>query len=149
VSFGDQDLELETFNRMFEVQTTDRRFASAFLDARMAEYLCTSAAGCVIETVGNRILVAQAAGDPPDVDLLIERVLGVAGRVPNAVRALAPALPAAPLSPRCPIGPDGRPREVAAPSTAGIDDGRWVHDPGGWAGPAPRTSRSPGREAAG
>ncbi|MGZ5327525.1 MAG: hypothetical protein ACXWFU_04115 [Actinomycetota bacterium] len=131
-TFRDQDLELEAFNRAFEIRTTDRRFASDFLDARMADFLFTHAAGCVVETVGNRILVAQPACDPPDVDGIASRALGVAERVPNAVRALAPALPSAALTPGCPIGPDGRPRADAFASAADDDDG-WVRDPGGWA----------------
>jgi len=129
-TFRDQDLELETFNRAFEIGTTDRRFASDFLDARMVEFLQARAGGCVVEAVGNRILVAQRATDPPDIDGLIARAVGIAERVPNAVRSLAPALPTAALTPRCPIGPDGRPQAV---EPASADDGIWVQDPGGWA----------------
>jgi len=144
VAFRDQDLELEAFNRAFEIRTTDRRFASVFLDARMADFLLSETPACVVETVGNRILVAQPAGDPPDIDGIVSRTLGVADRVPNAVRSLAPALPTVPLTPGCPIGPDGRPRADAFAAAADDDDG-WVRDPGGWA-PAP--ARSPLRSRA-
>ncbi|HVF08558.1 MAG TPA: hypothetical protein VNC60_08285 [Actinomycetota bacterium] len=60
VTFRDQDLELEAFNRAFEVRADDRRFASDLLDARMIELLVQHAVGCVMETVGSRILVARA-----------------------------------------------------------------------------------------
>ena len=39
VGLGDQDLESERFNRAFDVRASDRRFASALLDARMMEWL--------------------------------------------------------------------------------------------------------------
>ena len=107
-SCRDQDLELEAFNRAFEVRADDRRFASDLLDARMVAFLVEQAAGCVIETVGNRILVARPAAGPPDLDALLLLAFGVADRVPNAVKALYPPLPAGELTPRCPIGPVGR-----------------------------------------
>lgn len=149
VTSRDQDLELEAFNHAFEIMTTDRRFANDFLDARMADFLLSEMPGCVVETVGNRILVAQRACDPPDVDGIVSRALGVAERVPNAVRALAPALPTAALTPGCPIGPDGRPRADAFAAAADEVDG-WVRDPGGWAPAPPRSPlRSRGERAPG
>lgn len=129
----DQDLELEAFNRAFEVRADDRKFANDFLDPRMASFLLEHATGCVLETVGNRILVARPAGDRPDLDALLAVAFGVAERVPNAVRALHPAFPAGELSPRCPIGSDGRVRHVefAASGRATFDP--WPDVPGGWA----------------
>jgi hypothetical protein len=47
----DQDLELEAFNRKFEVRADDRRFASDLLDARMVAFLLEQAAGCVVEPI--------------------------------------------------------------------------------------------------
>jgi hypothetical protein len=128
----DQDLELEAFNRAFEVRADDRKFASDFLDPRMASFLVEHATGCVLETVGNRILVARPAGDRPDLDALLALAFGVADRVPDAVKALHPALPAGELSPRCPIGGDGMVRhvDVAAAGRASFDP--WPDVPGGW-----------------
>jgi len=71
----------------------------------------------VLETVGNRILIARPADDLPDPDALLALAFGVADRVPNAVKVLHPALPAGELTPRCPIGADGRARQIAAPET--------------------------------
>lgn len=146
VTLRDQDLELEAFNRSFEIRTTDRRFASDFLDARMADFLLAEVSGCVVETVGNRILVAQPASEPPDLDGLVARALGVADRVPNAVRTLSPALPTGALTAGCPIGPDGRPRADAFAAIPGEQEGEWVRDPGGW---APEPPRSPGERMPG
>jgi hypothetical protein len=133
MSLRDQDLELEAFNRVFEVRADDRRFANAFLDARMVAFLVERAAGCAMETVGNRILVARPAGEEPDVDALLALAYGVAERVPGAVRSLYPASPAAELTPRCPVSPDGVAMEVVPAPVR--DDGfdPWPDVPRGWA----------------
>lgn len=128
----DQDLELEAFNRAFEVRANDRRFANDFLDAGMAWFLLEHATDCVLETVGNRILIARPADDLPDLDALLALAFGVADRVPNAVKVLHPALPAGELTPRCPIGADGRARQIAAPDTRRAPFDPWPDVPSGW-----------------
>lgn len=126
----DQDVELEAFNRAFEVRADDRRFASALLDARMVEFLVAEALGCVVEAVGNRILVARPAGARPDLDALLSLVVGVAERVPNVVRTMQPPVAIAPLTPRCPMGPDGVVQ--VEPAGADVRFDPWPDVPGGW-----------------
>ena len=133
VSLRDQELELEAFNRAFEVRADDRKFASDFLDARMIEFLVAHAVGCVVETVGNRILVARPAGAVPDVDALLDLALAVADLVPNAVTLLHPAALAAELTPRCPVGPDGVVRETAVVESGAGGFDPWPDVPSGWA----------------
>jgi hypothetical protein len=133
VAMGDQDLEVEAFNRAFEVRADDRRFASDFLDARMIELLVERAVGWVVEAVGNRILVARPAGAVPDADSLIALSFAVADRVPNAVRSLHPEAPAAGLTPRCPVGPDSVVREDAEQGTGAGRFDPWPDVPSGWA----------------
>ena len=129
----DQDVELEAFNRAFEVRADDRKFASDFLDPRMVDFLVEQAAGCIVETVGNRILVARAACEPPDMDVLLLLAFGVADRVPRAVRTLHPPLPSGELTPRCPIGLSGAVRSIeSAAERPGTFD-PWPDVPGGWA----------------
>jgi hypothetical protein len=138
VTLGDQNVELEAFNRAFEVRGDDRKFANDFLDQRMVEFLLAHAVGGVLETVGNRILVAQPASGPLEVDALLVLALGVADRVPTAVRTLYPEFPVGELTPGCPIGPDGQPRErpdMEELMEALEEDTTFVHDPGGWAPP--------------
>ena len=129
----DQDVELEAFNRAFEVRADDRKFASDLLDPRMVAFLVDQAAGCIVETVGNRILVARPACEPPDLDALLLLAFGVADRVPRAVQSLYPPLPAGELTPRCPIGPSGAVRaiEPLAERPGAFDP--WPDVPGGWA----------------
>ncbi|HEY6567093.1 MAG TPA: hypothetical protein VI341_06195, partial [Actinomycetota bacterium] len=59
VTLGDQNLELAAFNEAFEVRADDRKFANDLLDQRMIEFLLAHVVGGVVETVGNRILVAR------------------------------------------------------------------------------------------
>jgi hypothetical protein len=129
----DQDLELEAFNRAFEVRADDRRFASDLLDARMVAFLADQAAGCVIETVGNRILVARPAAEPPDLDAMLLLAFGVADRVPSVVKTLYPPLPAGELTPRCAIGPSGAVRSGEPPAERSRAFDPWPDVPGGWA----------------
>ena len=133
VSLGDQDLELEAFNRAFEVRADDRTFANDFLDSRMVELLVEHARGGVVETVGNRILVARPAGAIPDVDTLLALVLAVADRVPTVVKSLHPATPAVELTPECPVGPDGAARENDECETGADRFDPWPDVPSGWA----------------
>lgn len=129
----DQDLELDAFNRAFEVRADDRAFASAFLDARMASFLLEHAQGCVVETVGNRILAALPAADNSDPEAVLALVVGVAERVPKAVRALHPPLPAALLTPRCQVGRDGAVRTVEPEPNRRAAFDPWPDVPSGWA----------------
>ena len=129
----DQELELEAFNRAFEVRADDRKFASDLLDPRMVAFLAERAAGCIVETVGNRILVARPASEPPDLDALLLLAVGVAERVPSAVRALYPPLPAGELTPRCPIDPSGTVRSTEPPARRAPRFDPWPDVPGGWA----------------
>jgi hypothetical protein len=129
----DQELELEAFNRAFEVRADDRRFASDLLDPRMVAFLLEQAAGCVVETVGNRILVARPASEPPDLGALVRLAFGVAERVSPVVKTLHPPLPVGELTPRCPIAPSGAVRSIEplAERSGAID--AWPDAPGGWA----------------
>jgi hypothetical protein len=132
VTFRDQDLELEAFNRSFEVRADDRRFASDLLDARMTELLVQRAVGSVMETVGNRILVARPAGDPPDADAVLGLAFAIGERIPDVVRSMHPAAPAGELTPRCPVGPDGVVREIDERATGPARFDPWPDVPSGW-----------------
>jgi hypothetical protein len=49
--------ELEEFNRTFQIRSGDARFASAFVDARMMQWLLERAPGVGFEVSGTRVMV--------------------------------------------------------------------------------------------
>jgi hypothetical protein len=49
--------ELEEFNRAFQIRAGDERFASAFVDARMMEWLLEQGPGVGFEVSGTRVMV--------------------------------------------------------------------------------------------
>lgn len=56
LTLRDIEFESEEFNRRFNVKGTDRRFATAFCDARMMEWLLRHGDGYAFEVVGDRLL---------------------------------------------------------------------------------------------
>jgi hypothetical protein len=51
------DTESEDFNRAFRIRASDRRFASAFVDARMMAWLLEQGQGVGFEVLGDRVMV--------------------------------------------------------------------------------------------
>jgi hypothetical protein len=87
----DIDMELEAFNRAFEVRCTDARFASAFLDARMIAWLMESApVGFGVEIVGGRMLAFVPELLPWQVETALAAAAGFLDQVPVAIASLYP-----------------------------------------------------------
>jgi hypothetical protein len=57
IGLDDIEMESEQFNRSFEVRAMDPLFASAFVDARMMEWLLSQVPGVGFEVLGGRLLV--------------------------------------------------------------------------------------------
>jgi hypothetical protein len=92
----DIDMELESFNRAFEVRSSEPRFASALLDARMMEWLMTSApAAFGVEIVGGRLLGFVPEVYPWQTESLLVTVKAFLDQVPSIVGSLYPG-PATP-----------------------------------------------------
>lgn len=88
--FRDLELESEEFNRRFEVGTRNRKFAVAFLDARMMNWLLSTPTGMRFEVLGNHVLVADRQRDADELLLLHHIATDFAGRMPDVVRSLYP-----------------------------------------------------------
>jgi hypothetical protein len=56
LTFRDIEFESEEFNRRFTVKGHDERFATAFCDARMMDWLLQHGDGYAFEVVGDRLL---------------------------------------------------------------------------------------------
>ncbi len=109
----DIDLELEAFNRRFRVVADDRRFAVAFLDARMMDALMQLPPSISCAVNEDRMLLWATSLSAAQTALLLEVARKVRERVPRVVASLYP--------PRAPEGPH----------EARWLQGRWSADPTG------------------
>jgi hypothetical protein len=92
-AIGSQEIgtESEAFNRAFSIRGTDRRFASAFLDARMMEWLLEQLPGVGFEVLGGDALVFRPRTTPSldDLDRALELYDRFVEHVPRVVRPVA------------------------------------------------------------
>lgn len=81
-------MESEEFNRRFEVRSSDRRFANAFLDARMMQWLLEQPSMVGFEVLAGRLMVfrRRVTTSVDDVSRAIELHEALADRIPRAVR---------------------------------------------------------------
>ncbi len=105
------DLELESFNRRFDVRCDDRRFAVAFLDQRMMRTLLGLPGKIVVLANEDRMLMVSERLDPAQMLLLLEAARVTGERVPAVVASLYP------------------PRPARAPQEARWLQGHWSPDP--------------------
>jgi len=94
----DVRFESEAFNRRFEVHADDRRFASAFVDARMMAWLLEQVPGMGFEVLGGRLMVfrPRVTTSVDDVSRALELFEGLTERVPRVVPSLFPGVPPRP-----------------------------------------------------
>jgi len=85
VTLDDIDLELEAFNSAFEVRSSDRRFANAFLDQRMIAWLLDQDPSRVFEVRGRWLIVWTPQLPVDRLPDLFEAVHGFHDHVPNVV----------------------------------------------------------------
>jgi hypothetical protein len=109
----DVQLELEAFNRRFRVVAEDRRFAVAFLDARMMEALLQLPSGISCAVNEDRMLLWAPRLSAAETIQLLEVARTLRRRVPRVVASLYP------------------PRPATAPHEARWLQGRWSPDPTG------------------
>ena len=81
------NMELEEFNRAFQIRATDARFASAFVDARMMAWLLQQGPGVGFEVVGGRVMVfrRRATVSLDDVADSLALYDAFVGRIPKVV----------------------------------------------------------------
>ena len=80
-------MESEEFNRAFEVRAADRRFASAFVDARMMRWLLDQRSGMGFEVLDGSLIVfrPRAMGSLDDVTQALSLFDAFMARVPRVV----------------------------------------------------------------
>jgi hypothetical protein len=93
VEGDDLELELEAFNRRFDVRADDRRFAVAFLDQRMMRALMTLSEGVTALVNEDRLLLIAPLLPAAEVLLLLEAARALRRYVPPVVASLYPPRP--------------------------------------------------------
>lgn len=91
VGGGDIDFESEEFNRLFAVRCTDRRFATALLDARMLELLVSTKGELAFELKGRWLLVWTSPVRPQLVPGLLRIAETFVATIPKVVWDLYPS----------------------------------------------------------
>ncbi len=91
-SMGMEDIEFESpeFNRRYNVQATERRFAYELLDGRLLEWLVGSDQGYAFEVVGNRILAYRRRTKAQGLVPLIGTLMMFRDRIPKVAWGLYP-----------------------------------------------------------
>ncbi|MFN8232683.1 MAG: DUF3137 domain-containing protein [Actinomycetota bacterium] len=117
------ELELEAFNRRFEVRAADRRAAVAFLDQRMMEALLGLSAGVTMVVNEDRLLLHAPTLPAAQVLLLFDVARRIREHVPRVMASLYP------------------PRPMEGPHEDRWLQGRWTPEPTG-----SETLDVPGRE---
>jgi hypothetical protein len=90
LTFRDIEFESEEFNRRFNVQGTDGRFATAFCDARMMDWLLRHGEGYGFEVVGDRLLCWTERVSPAEMIHLLGTAKTFREQIPAVVRSLYP-----------------------------------------------------------
>ena len=85
VGLPDVDTELEDFNRAFDVRSSDRRFASAFLDQRMMSWLLEQDPALAFETRGRWLLIWRPQVEVDRLPELLEAAKAFHDHVPRVV----------------------------------------------------------------
>jgi hypothetical protein len=90
LGLADIRFESEAFNGAFNVKGDDERFASAFVDARMMEWLLNEAGAFGFEVAGDRLLVVCDRRRPMELVPLLAKARDFRKQVPPVVFSLYP-----------------------------------------------------------
>lgn len=91
VGFDDIAFESEEFNRAFNVNGDDRKFATDMIDARMMEWLLSAGATWGYEVRGSHLLCHAKRLRPSQIDLVLGCLDGFRRHIPRVVWDLYPA----------------------------------------------------------
>jgi hypothetical protein len=91
VGFDEVGTESETVNERYRVLTNDPAFASAFLDARMMQYLLDQKHAWIFEVSANWLAVTSHQIPVELIGELIEALQGFRRHIPRVISSLYPA----------------------------------------------------------
>lgn len=90
LTFRDIEFESEEFNRRFHVRGADERFATAFCDARMMNWLLRHGEGYGFEVARDRLLCWTDRVSPAEMVHLLGTAKTFREQIPAVVRSLYP-----------------------------------------------------------
>jgi hypothetical protein len=90
LTLRDIEFESEEFNRRFTVKGPDERFATAFCDARMMDWLIRHGEGYAFEVVGDRLLCWTKRVSPAEMVHLLGTAKTFREQIPAVVRSFYP-----------------------------------------------------------
>lgn len=90
LTFRDIEFESEEFNRRFNVKGPDERFATAFCDARLMDWLMEHGDGYAFEVVGDRLLCWCKRVAPAEMVHLLGTAKAFREQIPVVVSSLYP-----------------------------------------------------------
>ena len=90
IGFRDIEFESEEFNRSWQVTSEDRRFASAFIDPRMMEWLMVEGGSGAYEVIGPLLLCSTDRLKPAEYADLMALLSRFRAHVPAVVSSLYP-----------------------------------------------------------
>jgi hypothetical protein len=90
LTFRDIEFESDEFNRRFTVRGADERFATAFCDARMMDWLLRHGDGYTFEVVGDRLLCSCRRVAPARMIHLFGTAKTFREQIPAVVSSLYP-----------------------------------------------------------
>ena len=90
LTFHDIEFESEEFNRRFTVKGRDERFATAFCDARMMDWLLRQGVGYAFEVAGDRLLCCRKPAAPAEMVHLLGTAKTFREQIPAVVSSLYP-----------------------------------------------------------
>ena len=91
LALPDIAFEFETFNRAFEVRCGSKRFANAFVDARMMEWLLSLGDRWGFEIQGPWVLGYRDQVQPWEIEGVLETASTFLERIPRALHSLYPS----------------------------------------------------------
>jgi hypothetical protein len=93
VGVRDHELESEEFNRRFQLDTSDARFATALVDPAMMHLLLTTGLEDTVEVYGPWVLMCWRQVEPGRLPELVARTEAFRARIPAIVWELYPPPP--------------------------------------------------------
>lgn len=90
IGFRDIEFESEEFNKAWQIGSDDRRFAYAFIDARMMQWLLDEGDIGANETLGPLLLCSTGKLKPVEYENLFELLRRFRAHVPEVVASLYP-----------------------------------------------------------